>query len=71
MRPSEIRDMSEEQLNILLKEAKETLFRLRLQARMEKLDAPSELRKNKKLISRILTILNERSINERNRSNKE
>ncbi|MCL2304363.1 MAG: 50S ribosomal protein L29 [Planctomycetaceae bacterium] len=61
MKPSEIRDMSDEQLNILLKEAKETLFRLRLQARMEKLDAPSELRRNKKLISRILTVFNERT----------
>jgi len=60
MKPGEIRDMSDEQLNILLKEAKDTLFRLRLQARMEKLDAPSELRKNKKLISRILTVFNER-----------
>ena len=53
--------MSDEQLNIVLKEAKETLFRLRLQSRMEKLDAPSELNKNKKLISRILTVLNERN----------
>ena len=61
MKPGEIRDMSDEQLDILLKEAKETLFRLRLQARMEKLDAPSELRKNKTLISRILTIQNERN----------
>ena len=61
MKPGEIRDMSDEQLNILLKEAKETLFRLRLQARMEKLDAPSELRKNKTLISRVLTIQNERN----------
>jgi len=60
MKPSEIRDMSDEQLNIVLKEAKETLFRLRLQSRMEKLDAPSELKKNKKLIARVLTIQNER-----------
>jgi len=60
MKPSEIRDMSEEQLNLILKEAKETLFRLRLQSRMEKLDAPSELHKNKKLIARILTVLGER-----------
>ena len=52
--------MSEEQLNLILKEAKETLFRLRLQSRMEKLDAPSELHKNKKLIARILTVLGER-----------
>ena len=61
MKPSEIRDMSDEQLDVVLKEAKETLFRLRLQSRMEKLDAPSELNKNKKLISRILTVLNERN----------
>ena len=60
MKPSEIRDMSEEQLNLILKEAKETLFRLRLQSRMEKLDAPSELHKNKKLIARVLTVLGER-----------
>jgi large subunit ribosomal protein L29 len=58
---AELRDMSSEQLEIVLKEAKETLFRLRLQARMERLDSPSELKKNKRLIAKILTIQSLRS----------
>ncbi|MDR0704954.1 MAG: 50S ribosomal protein L29 [Planctomycetaceae bacterium] len=58
---SELRDMSSEQLEIVLNEAKDTLFRLRLQARMERLDSPSELKKNKRLIARILTLQSLRS----------
>lgn len=57
---SEFRDMSDEQLGILLKDVRDTLFRLRLQSRMEKLDSPSELKKNKKMIAQILTIRNQR-----------
>ncbi len=53
---SELREMSNEQVELLLNEAKTTLFRLRLQARMEKLDSPSELKKTKKLIARIKTL---------------
>lgn len=53
---SELNVMSSEQLELTLKEAKETLFRLRLQARMERLDSPSELKKNKRLIARVLTV---------------
>ncbi|MDR2439283.1 MAG: 50S ribosomal protein L29 [Planctomycetaceae bacterium] len=58
---SELRDMSSDQLELILKEAKETLFHLRLQARMERLDSPSELKKNKRLIARILTLKSLRS----------
>ncbi|MDR2706419.1 MAG: 50S ribosomal protein L29 [Planctomycetaceae bacterium] len=58
---SELWDMSPEQLDIVLKEAKETLFHLRLQARMERLDSPSELKKNKRLIAKILTLQSLRS----------
>jgi large subunit ribosomal protein L29 len=53
---AELRDMSVDQLEATLKEAKGTLFHLRLQARMERLDSPSELKKNKRLIARILTL---------------
>lgn len=56
MKISELRDMSDDQLKITLADAKQTLFRLRLQSRMERLDSPSELRKNKKIIAQILTI---------------
>lgn len=62
MKSKEIRDMSDEQLKIILNETKESLFHLRLQSRMEKLDAPSELKKNKKQIARILTIMREREL---------
>ena len=53
---AELRDMSVDQLEATLKEAKEKLFHLRLQARMERLDSPSELKKNKRLIAKILTL---------------
>lgn len=59
MKTKEIRDMSRDQLLVTLKDAREAYFRLRVQARMEKLDAPSELKKNKQLIARILTVMNE------------
>ena len=58
---SELRDMSDEHLSLTLKEAREQLFRRRLQAQTERLDAPSELRKNRRLIARIKTIQNQRA----------
>ena len=59
---SELRDMSEEQLTLTLKETNDNLFHLRLQAQTERLDAPSELRKQRKLIARIKTLQNERRL---------
>ncbi len=58
---SELREMSDEQLAVTLKEATESLFRLRLQAETERLDAPSELKRHRRLIARIKTIQNERA----------
>lgn len=60
MKASELREMSDEQLGITLKETQEALFRLRVQAQTERLDAPSELLKSRRLIARIKTIQNER-----------
>lgn len=57
---AELRDMSDEQLAMTLKETTENLFRLRLQAQTERLDAPSELRKQRRVIARIHTIQNQR-----------
>ena len=59
---SELREMSDEQLNATLKEACTILFRLRVQAQTERLDVPSELKRNRKLIARIKTVQNERII---------
>jgi large subunit ribosomal protein L29 len=58
---SELRDMSDEQIRLTWKEAAEHLFRLRIQAQTERLDAPSELKKQRRLIARCQTILGERA----------
>ena len=60
MKIQELRDMSSEHLALVLKDARDKLFRLRLQARMERLDSPSELKKNKQIIARVLTLQKER-----------
>jgi large subunit ribosomal protein L29 len=57
---TELRDMSDEQLGLTLKEANESLFRLRIKSQTEKLDAPSELRRNRQLVARIKTIQTQR-----------
>jgi len=60
MKASELREMSDEHLALTLKETNGNLFHLRLQAQTERLDAPSELRKQRRIIARIKTILNQR-----------
>ena len=58
---TELRDMSDEQLGLTLKEANENLFRLKIQQQTEKLDAPSELRSNRRLVARIKTLQTQRN----------
>ncbi len=58
----ELRDMSDEQLALTLNETVEHLFRLRMQAQTERLDAPSELRRNRRLVARIKTLQREREL---------
>jgi len=57
---TELREMSDEQLEATAKEAAQTLFRLRFQSQSERLNTPSEIRKNRRLIARIKTIQTER-----------
>jgi large subunit ribosomal protein L29 len=59
---SELRDMSDEQLRLLLKDTTDHLFRLRIQSQTEKLDTPTELRKNRRLIARIQTVQRQRTL---------
>ncbi len=58
----ELRDMSDEHLQLTLKDTCETLFRLKMQAQTERLDAPSELRRHRRTIARIKTLQREREI---------
>ena len=60
IKAKELREMSDEQLAVTLKETTDNFFRLQLQAQTERLNAPNELRKNRRLVARIQTIQNER-----------
>lgn len=57
---SELREMSDEQLELTLKEARENLFRFHIQAQTDRLDAPSELRRHRRLVARVKTIQTQR-----------
>jgi large subunit ribosomal protein L29 len=61
-KPSELREQTDEQLDLLLRETQTNLFRLRLQSETERLEAPSEIIKAKREIARIKTILRLREI---------
>lgn len=61
MKINELREMSDEQLELTAKDAATQLFRLRVQSQTEKLDAPSEIRRNRRLIARVKTLQVERT----------
>ena len=57
-----IREMSDDQLQHELREAQQSLFRLRVQAATERNDVPSNIKKLRRDIARICTIQREREI---------
>ena len=56
MKPAEYRQMSDEQLMLNLRDVEKNLFHLRFQSATDRLETPSEIRKAKKDIARILTV---------------
>lgn len=56
----ELREMSDEQLDLTAKDAADKLFRAHVQRQTERLDAPTELRRHRRLIARVKTIQTER-----------
>jgi large subunit ribosomal protein L29 len=62
MKATELHEMGDEQLAITLKETQTDYFRLKIQAQTERLDAPSELRRHRRLIARIKTVQRQREI---------
>lgn len=61
-KPVELREKSSEQLEFLIREAQEQLFRMRFQSATEKLDRPSKLRDTRREIARMKTILHQRAL---------
>jgi large subunit ribosomal protein L29 len=62
MKPAEYRGMSDEQLDLSLKDVVKNLFHLRFQSATDRLETPSELRKARREVARILTIQRERKL---------
>lgn len=60
MKPEELRQMSDEQLELTRKEVVKNLFHLRFQSATERLETPSEIQKAKRDLARINTIQRER-----------
>jgi large subunit ribosomal protein L29 len=56
MKASELRGMGEEQLSLSLKDEVKNLFHLRFQSATDRLETPSEIKKSRRKIARILTI---------------
>lgn len=59
---AELMEMSDEQLRFTLEEARKSLFELRFQSATERLDTPSQLRKLRRQIARILTVQRQREL---------
>jgi large subunit ribosomal protein L29 len=62
MKPSEFREMTDEELAEILLEAKEERFNLRFQVATNQLDNTARLTQVKKDIARILTVMREREL---------
>lgn len=62
MKTAEYRGMSDEQLDLTLKELTKNLFHLRFQSATERLETPSEIKKAKQEIARIKTLQRERQL---------
>jgi len=62
MKTKELRDLTDDDLQQVLDDTCRRLFELRVQAQAERLDAPSELLRSRKLIARIKTVQREKEL---------
>jgi large subunit ribosomal protein L29 len=62
IKAAEYRGMSDEQLNLTLRDVEKNLFQLRFQSATDRLETPSELRKARREIARIKTVQREREL---------
>ncbi|MFM7845648.1 MAG: 50S ribosomal protein L29 [Planctomycetota bacterium] len=60
MKIADLREMSDEQLQLSLKETMESLFKIKIKSQTERLDTPSEMRRHRRTIARIKTLQTER-----------
>ncbi|MDZ4850013.1 MAG: 50S ribosomal protein L29 [Pirellulaceae bacterium] len=61
MKIRDLREMSDEQLELTARDAAETMFRLRIQSETERMDVPTQLRRNRRLIAQVRTLQTQRA----------
>ena len=64
MKISEIRELSNEEINAKLKESKAEIFNLRFQQATGNLEKPSRIRDLRHTVARLKTVLRERELKE-------
>ena len=62
MRPEQIREMTDEEIEATLEELSDELFQLRLRSTYEELENPMKIRQVRRDIARIKTIKREREL---------
>lgn len=62
MKAADYRQMSDEQLDLSLKDVVKNLFHLRFQSATDRLETPSEITKAKREVARIRTVIRERAL---------
>jgi large subunit ribosomal protein L29 len=65
MKPSEYRNLSDEELAHHLRDMQKQMFDLRFQSATDRLETPSEMRKARREIARIKTLQRERELNKK------
>jgi large subunit ribosomal protein L29 len=65
MKAKELREMSDEQLQLTAVDASENLFRLRVQSQTERMNVPSQIRLNRRLIARVRTLQTQRAASQK------
>ena len=71
MKAAEIRELPREEIDREIAERRRALFNLRFQKETEQVERPSELRRAKREIARLLTIRRERNLAEAKASSSE
>lgn len=66
---TEYRGMSDEQLLLSLRDLEKNLFHLRFQSATDRLETPSEMRKAKREIARIMTVQRQRELSKEKAAN--
>ncbi len=65
MKPSEIRDMTLDEMHSKVSDLKEELFNLRFQHEIGQLENPQRMKQTKKDIARVETVINEVTLNQK------